>query len=283
MGVKDILEFVKIEHTLFSLPFVFIGALIAGDPTVMQLVWILVAAVGARGLAMGLNRIIDRDIDAQNPRTAGRHLAAGTMSMNTAGILCLVSLAMLLVGAWNLNPICLYLSPIPVAAFVVYPYLKRKTVLCHLWLGLCLGLAPAGAWLGIVGDDLGWEAITDRHWHPTLFWIAFGVLCWIASFDLNYALMDMENDRASGIHSFPARFGAPATRTASILLTLVAANSFLFADPVSGFTFIGAVTLATLVNLLVVYFQDHLPDFQRTLFQTHAATGWVLLAGLVLA
>ena len=149
MGFKEIASFVKIEHTLFSLPFVFIGAYMAGDPTVMQLIWILVAAVGARGLAMGLNRIIDKDIDAANPRTAGRHLASGTMSMKTAWTLCAVFLAMLLLGAGMLNPLCLYLSPIPVLAFVVYPYLKRFTWLCHWWLGICLGLAPAGAWVAI--------------------------------------------------------------------------------------------------------------------------------------
>ncbi|MBS74049.1 MAG: 4-hydroxybenzoate octaprenyltransferase, partial [Euryarchaeota archaeon] len=140
MGFKEIASFVKIEHTLFSLPFVFIGAYMAGDPTVMQLIWILVAAVGARGLAMGLNRIIDKDIDAANPRTAGRHLASGTMSMKTAWTLCAVFLAMLLLGAGMLNPLCLYLSPIPVLAFVIYPYLKRFTWLCHWWLGVCLGL-----------------------------------------------------------------------------------------------------------------------------------------------
>ena len=131
MGFKEIASFVKIEHTLFSLPFVFIGAYMAGDPTIIQLCWILVAAVGARGLAMGLNRIIDKDIDAANPRTAGRHLASGTMSMQTAWALCAVFLVMLLLGAGMLNPLCLYLSPIPVLAFVIYPYLKRFT-----WLSL---------------------------------------------------------------------------------------------------------------------------------------------------
>ena len=133
MDIKQIASFVKIEHTLFSLPFVFIGAYMAGDPTYTQLAWILVAAVGARGLAMGLNRIIDREIDAANPRTATRHLASGSMSLSTAWILCGVFLLMLVGGAWMLNPLCLYLSPIPVAAFVIYPYLKRYTLsLIHI-------------------------------------------------------------------------------------------------------------------------------------------------------
>ena len=120
MDLKQIASFVKIEHTLFSLPFVFIGALMAGDPTYAQYLWILVAAVGARGLAMGLNRIIDRNIDAENPRTAKRHLASGSMSLITAWILCGIFLGMLVLGAAMLNPLCLYLSPIPVIAFVVY-------------------------------------------------------------------------------------------------------------------------------------------------------------------
>ena len=167
----------------------------AGDPTVMQLIWILVAAVGARGLAMGLNRIIDKDIDAANPRTAGRHLASGTMSMKTAWTLCAVFLAMLLLGAGMLNPLCLYLSPIPVLAFVVYPYLKRFTWLCHWWLGVCLGLAPAGAWVAITGE------IGSYSWYPDLLLVSIGVMVWIAAFDLGYAQMDIASDKENNVKS----------------------------------------------------------------------------------
>ena len=166
MGLKEILEFVKIEHTLFSLPFVFIGAELAGDPSLAQLAWILVAAIGARGLAMALNRIIDRKIDAENPRTSGRHLASGTMRLSTAWSLSGLFLLMLLLGAWQLNEVALAMSWLPVLAFVAYPYMKRITWACHLWLGFCLGLAPAGAWLGVQGSVLGWAAITGFHWTP---------------------------------------------------------------------------------------------------------------------
>ena len=121
MGLKEILEFVKIEHTLFSLPFVFIGAEIAGNPTLIQLSWILVAAVGARGLAMALNRIIDREIDAQNPRTSSRHLASGSMQLRTAWSLSGLFLLMLLMGAWQLNEVALAMSWLPVLVFVAYP------------------------------------------------------------------------------------------------------------------------------------------------------------------
>ena len=127
MGVKEILDFVKIEHTLFSLPFVFIGAWVAGNPTALQLTWILIAAVGARGLAMSLNRIIDRDVDAENPRTSERHLVEGTMSLNTAWGLCAIFLTMLIFGAWKLNEVALAMSWLPVLVFIVYPYTKRIT------------------------------------------------------------------------------------------------------------------------------------------------------------
>ncbi|MDE0913432.1 MAG: putative 4-hydroxybenzoate polyprenyltransferase, partial [Candidatus Poseidoniales archaeon] len=150
MGVKEILEFVKVEHTLFSLPFVLIGFLLANFEYSTQpedLLWILIAAVGARGLAMALNRIIDRDIDAENPRTASRHLASGSMSMKTAYRLSTVFLIMLLFSAWQLNEVALMMAWLPVLVFVIYPYMKRITWLCHFWLGLCLGLAPAGAWV----------------------------------------------------------------------------------------------------------------------------------------
>ena len=147
MKVKQILDFVKVEHTLFSLPFILIGFLIAeseyGNQQLIDLVWILIAAVGARGLAMTLNRIIDRDIDAANPRTAGRHLASGEMSMKTAYTLSAIFLILLCYSAWQLNIVALQMAWLPVLVFVIYPYMKRWTWLCHLWLGLCLALAPA--------------------------------------------------------------------------------------------------------------------------------------------
>lgn len=283
MGVKAILDFVKIEHTLFSLPFVFIGALLAGTPTALQITWILIAAVGARGLAMALNRIIDREIDARNPRTEGRHLASGSMSLGTAWGLAALFLAMLGIGAWQLHPICLWLAPVPVFTFVVYPYLKRFTWACHFWLGLCLALAPAGAWLAIQAPLLGWAAITEMHWWPTLFWVCFGVLLWIAAFDLNYALMDVDSDRAQGIHSFPAKYGPKATVRTSAQLTLAWFACFMLADPVDAFTFASATILTAGANLFVIVRMQDRDDFQTIFFRSSVITGWVLLAGLVFA
>ncbi|HIE63719.1 MAG: 4-hydroxybenzoate octaprenyltransferase [Methanobacteriota archaeon] len=287
MGVKDILEFVKVEHTLFSLPFVLIGFLLAsfeyGTQPIIDLIWILVAAVGARGLAMTMNRIIDRDIDAANPRTASRHLASGKISMKTAYKLSSVFLIMLLFSAWQLNEVALMMAWLPVLVFVIYPYMKRISWLCHFWLGLCLGLAPAGAWVAVAADVHGWAAITDLHWYPEIFFISLGVTFWITAFDLNYARMDVENDRANGIHSFPARFSEEATTRTSIQLTLLWFACFAIADPISEAWFLIAAGLMAIANIAVILVRERLADFQTTLFRISMLTGWVLLLALMIS
>ena len=286
MNLKQIAEFVKIEHTLFSLPFVLIGYLIAVEEFNqgygIDLLYILVAAVGARGLAMALNRIIDRDIDAANPRTQGRHLASGTMSMQTAWILSAVFLLMLLISAGLLNEVALMMAWLPVLAFVIYPYMKRFTWLCHFWLGLCLGLAPAGAWAAIAADTHGWAAITDASlWAPTMFAISLGVAFWITAFDINYARMDVESDKEQGIHSFPSKFGERATTRTTIQLTLLWFACFAFSDPMEGIWFLAASGLMAIANIYVVLRKDSFSDFQTTLFRVSMLTGWVLLASLI--
>ena len=189
---------VKIEHTVFALPFAYVGAFLAvkGIPTAHDLLWITLAMVGARSLAMALNRLIDAGIDAQNPRTAGRELPSGQLSVAQVVLFCAASLALFLVAVFQLAPKTHWLWPIPVAAFVVYPYLKRFTWLCHLWLGAVDGLAPVGAWAAIKGN-LPWQA-----------WALGGaVAAWVAGFDLFYALFDVDVDRAQGLHSWATRFG----------------------------------------------------------------------------
>ena len=299
MGTKEILEFVKIEHTLFSLPFVLIGYILAYNQFIyepdssslewirMDLLWILLAAVGARGLAMALNRIIDRDIDAANPRTSGRHLVSGSMSMNTAWKLSAIFLGMLLIGAWQLNQVALMMAWLPVLAFVIYPYTKRYTWLCHLWLGLCLGLAPAGAWVAVAADVHGWAAITgleggDFLWFPTIFFISLGVALWITAFDINYARMDVESDRENGINSFPARFSDEITTRTSIQLTLLWFACFAISDPMSEIWFLGAAGLMSIANVGVILMRNRLNDFQSTLFRFSMLTGWVLLLAIIL-
>lgn len=294
IDVRSLLEFVKVEHTLFSLPFVLIGYLVA----VMQfnvepgidLLWILFAAVGARGLAMALNRIIDRDIDAANPRTQGRHLASGSMSMRTAWSLAAGFLVMLLVSAGLLNRVALMMAWLPVLTFVVYPYMKRFTWLCHFWLGLCLGLAPAGAWVAVAADVHGWAAITGMFstrteflWAPSVLPISLGVALWIAAFDINYARMDMESDKAQGIHSFPARFDERATTRTTVQLSLLWFACFAFADPVDSIWFLAAAGVMALANVIVVLRMKRFGDFQTVLFRVSMLTGWVLLAALAVA
>ena len=293
MGLKEILEFIKVEHTLFSLPFVLIGYIhahnqfideLSGDSSwvSIDIVWILIAAVGARGLAMTLNRIIDRDIDAQNPRTESRHLVSGSMSMRTAWNLGLAFLIMLLFSAWQLNEVALMMAWLPVLAFVIYPYTKRYTWGCHLWLGLCLGLAPAGAWLALSADVHGWDAILDSHWYPTIFFISLGVALWITAFDINYARMDVESDRKQGIHSFPARFSEQATTRTSVQLTLLWFACFAIADPMDEIYFLAAAGIMAIANITVIIARERLADFQTTLFRVSMLTGWVLLAAIIM-
>jgi 4-hydroxybenzoate polyprenyltransferase len=189
---------VKIEHTLFALPFAYVGALLAvqGIPSAHDLFWITVAMVGARSLAMGLNRLIDAELDARNPRTAGRELPSRALTKVQVLAFCAVSLAVFLVAVFQLAHVVRYLWPIPVAGFVVYPYLKRFTWLCHLWLGAVDGLAPMGAWVAITGH-LPWQS-----------WVLGGaVAAWVAGFDLFYSLFDLEVDRAQSLHSWGTRFG----------------------------------------------------------------------------
>ena len=293
MDLKQVASFVKIEHTLFSLPFVLIGYFIAlaqfNIPPGLDLVWILIAAIGARGLAMALNRIIDKDIDAENPRTAERHLASGSMTMNTAWTLCAIFLVMLVFSAWQLNHVALMLCWLPVLVFVIYPYMKRYTWLCHIWLGLCLGLAPAGAWVAVAGDVHGWAAITGMHdgftdllWYPTIFFISLGVMFWIAAFDINYARMDVESDKENGIHSFPSKFGETATTRTSIQMTLLWFACFAIANPMEEAWFLMAAGLMAIVNIIVILRHTKLADFQTTLFRISMLTGWVLLVAVLL-
>jgi 4-hydroxybenzoate polyprenyltransferase len=211
---------VRIEHTLFALPFAYVGALLAVDgiPGAHDLLWITVAMVGARSLAMALNRLIDARIDAANPRTAGRELPSGRLRPWQVIAFCVLSLAVFLVAVWQLDPLVRWLWPIPVAGFVVYPYLKRITWLCHFWLGAVDGLAPVGAWVAITGE-LPWQAWT----------LGAAVALWIAGFDLFYSLFDVEVDRAQGLHSWATRFGvrgafagARALHAATVALLAIA-------------------------------------------------------------
>jgi len=195
---RRLASLVRIEHTVFALPFAYVGAFLAVDgwPGISDVVWVTMAMAGARTLAMALNRLVDAELDARNPRTATRELPSGALTRGQVLALCATALVVFLVAISQLDPVVRYLWPIPVAMFVVYPYLKRFTWLCHFWLGACLALAPIGAWLAVSGRA-PWEA-----------WVIGGaVLLWVAGFDLFYSLFDLEHDRREGLHSWAVRFG----------------------------------------------------------------------------
>jgi len=232
---------VKLEHTVFALPFAYVGAFLAVDgvPSARELLWVTIAMVGARSLAMALNRLIDAELDARNPRTAIRELPRGALSRMDVVAFSLASLAVFLLAVYQLEPIVRWLWPIPVVAFVVYPYLKRFTWLSHAWLGAVDGLAPLGAWAALT-NELPWEA-----------WALGGaVAVWVAGFDVLYALFDLEVDRAQRLHSVPARFGVRAafavTRTAhaATVALLVVAGLGL---PVGPLYWAGVAAVASLL------------------------------------
>ena len=232
---------VKLEHTIFALPFAYVGAFLAVDgfPGAGPIVWLTVAMAGARTLAMGLNRLVDAGIDARNPRTASRELPSGALSAPQVWALCGVALTLYLGAVFQLEPIVLLLWPIPVAMFVIYPYLKRVTWFCHLWLGACTGLAPVGAWLAVTGKA-PWEA-----------WALFAAQAlWVAGFDLFYSLFDLAHDLAEGLHSWATRFGERGVFVAARIfhtctVALLAAVGFGLGSSVS--YFLGVIAVAGLL------------------------------------
>ncbi len=199
--VVTLLEMIKFSHTVFAFPFALMGATLAAlasgrPPTPAQIGWICLAMVGARTAAMGLNRIIDARIDAQNPRTAGRPLPAGKVTPGESWVMVILATALLLLAAGMLNPLCLALAPVALGCFVLYAYCKRFTALAHVVLGVCLAGAPVGAWIALRGD-LQWPVLV----------LGAAVLLWVTGFDIFYALQDVDFDRSAGLHSIPVRLG----------------------------------------------------------------------------
>jgi 4-hydroxybenzoate polyprenyltransferase len=200
--VRYFFEAIKFEHTVFALPFAYIATVLAagGWPGWRIAIWVTLAMVGARSLAMSVNRLADRVLDARNPRTANRHLPRGLLKPWEVGTWAVASTLLLLVSAWQLNPLCLKLAPLAVVFLVGYHYTKRFTWTSHWILGFTDGIAAAG----------GWIAVREAFELPA-FLLWFAVAVWIAGFDLIYACQDVEFDRAEGLHSVPVRFGIPAT------------------------------------------------------------------------
>jgi len=207
------LEMIKFQHSVFALPFALTGAVLAarGLPPVRQLLWIVVAMVGARAAAMTFNRIVDVRLDAANPRTAARALPAGLLSRRFAILFTIASAALLVLAAWQLNPLCLRLSPLALAILFLYSYSKRFTWLSHLMLGFCLGMAPAAAWAAVRGR-LDWQILL----------LTAAVTLWTAGFDIIYALQDLAFDQRAGLRSLPRRLGvANALRVSAFFHVLM--------------------------------------------------------------
>lgn len=198
-NLKITLEMIKIEHTLFALPFAFLGAVLAarGLPAVNQILWIIVAMIGARSAAMAFNRLVDRGFDAANPRTRMRALPAGLLSIKFVAIFTILSAAVFFGAAYMLNRLTLVLAPVALASILGYSYTKRYTALSHLILGWCLSIAPTGAWIAVRGS-------IDS---PVPLLLSLAVMLWTAGFDIIYACQDHDFDVQAGLYSIPQRFG----------------------------------------------------------------------------
>jgi 4-hydroxybenzoate polyprenyltransferase len=245
--LKVYLSFVRFSHSVFALPFALAGALLAArhQPVGWTTVaWILVAMVAARSAAMGFNRLADARLDALNPRTANREIPRGAMSAREAAVFVSASSILFIVAAWRLNPICFGLSPIALAIVFWYSLAKRFTTWTQLFLGLAMAVAPVGGWLAVGGRG-GWE--------PWLLALAIGA--WVGGFDVLYACMDIDFDRAQGLRSIPVRFGVPAALTISRVmhvLTIGCLVALAWVTPLPTFYFVGVGVVA----LLLVYEQS---------------------------
>ena len=210
--IRLVLEMIKFEHSVFALPFALVGALLAARaggafPTWRQILWIVVAMVGARSAAMTMNRIADVEYDRRNPRTANRALPKGELSVGFAWTFAVTASAVLVLAAWQLNPLALKLSPIALCVLFFYSYTKRFTAWSHFVLGFCLGMSPAAAWIAIRGS-LDWRMLI----------LCAAVTLWVGGFDVLYACQDVEFDKAVGLYSIPKKFGiARALRIARVM------------------------------------------------------------------
>lgn len=267
------LEMIKIEHTLFALPFAFLGALLAanGLPALRQILWIIVAMVGARSAAMAFNRIADRNIDARNPRTATRAIPAGLLSVGFVWVFTIVSAAVFLLAAAMLNRLTLLLAPVALASVLLYSFTKRWTQFSHIVLGWCLSIAPTGAWIAVRGE-IG---------SPVPLLLSLVVLLWTAGFDILYACQDFDFDRREGLRSIPARFGIPRALWIARALHATAFLALIFLYVLTG---LGPVAFAGVLatGALLVYQHrlvraDDLGRLNAAFFTTNAFVSVILL------
>ncbi|EYB68074.1 4-hydroxybenzoate polyprenyltransferase [Deinococcus phoenicis] len=280
--VKTYLDLVKFEHTVFALPFAYAGMLLAsmqvngtGWPGAHTLLWVTLAMAAARTAAMGANRVIDRFIDARNPRTAGREVPSGKVSPAQTWVLVGISLIVMAFAAAQLNPLCLALMPLAMVFLIGYPYTKRFTWLCHAWLGVTDGAAAAGGWIAVTG-----------HFAPPAWLLWAVVLFWMIGLDVIYATMDYRFDLANGIRSIPARFGIPralriaAASHALTFLLLVAVGA---AAGASFWYYLAALAMgAILLYEHRIVNPDDLARVNVAFFDANMWLALTMLAGVVL-
>ncbi|MEK6681982.1 MAG: UbiA-like polyprenyltransferase [Nitrospirota bacterium] len=240
---RIILEMIKFSHTLFALPFAFMGAILSakGIPSLNKIFWILIAMVGARSAAMFLNRLIDWRIDALNPRTKGRAIPKGLITPAQTVVFIIISFILFFLAAYMLNPLCLMLTPLASAILILYSYTKRFTWASHLILGLALSMAPMGAWIAVAG-----------RFEAPAFVLSFAVMLWLAGFDILYALQDIEFDKRMGLYSIPRFLGIRKSLWVSRLLHFFMAIMLFFLYPLMNLGIFYLIGVA-LASMLLIY------------------------------
>jgi 4-hydroxybenzoate polyprenyltransferase len=272
-NVRITFEMIKIEHTLFALPFAFLGAVLAanGLPSLKQIIWITAAMVGARSTAMAFNRIADREYDARNPRTANRALPAGLLSVGFVWVFTLISAALFFVASAMLNRLTLALAPVALASVLLYSFSKRWTLLSHLLLGWCLSIAPTGAWIALRGT-------LDS---PVPLLLSLVVMLWTAGFDVLYACQDYDFDLKAGLHSIPKHFGIARSLLIARIFHIAA---FAALVALYWITHLGVFALAGVVATAALLFYQHrlvkaddLSKLNAAFFTTNAFVSVILL------
>jgi 4-hydroxybenzoate polyprenyltransferase len=274
------LEMVKVAHTIFALPFALAALFLAagGWPGARRLLLVLAAMVSARAAAMAFNRIVDARWDARNPRTMRRALPAGLLTRRFAAGFVVACAAAFVAASAGLNRLCLALSPVALAVVLGYSYAKRFTSLCHLWLGVALGIAPLAAWCAVRG------VVDATTWIPGA--LAIAVLFWVAGFDLIYACQDVDFDRREGLHSLPARLGPARALRLAALFHVVTVAALAAAGRLARFGAWWWVAVALVALLLLVEHRVADPAdpkrIELAFFRVNAAIGPLLLAGVLL-
>ncbi len=283
MGFKTFLEFIKVEHSLFSLPFIYSGTLLAMHHAQMPLaafwsyfLWVTLAAVGARTAAMAINRIIDRNIDAKNPRTKERALPAKKLSLDNAYLITIISCLLLFVSAYMLNDLAYKLAGIPLVFFILYPYMKRISWLSHLVLGVSWAIGPLGGWIAVTGSFVDFSI-------PLA--LALSGALWVTGFDIIYSILDVKFDKAEKLYSIPAIFGIDNGLKMSFLLHVGMFFPLLY---IYQATRLGFVYLVSLLAAFVLIAYEHRlsknrdeKQINKAFFDVNAIVGWVILIGII--